>query len=196
MNIRFYKDPDNKIKRFGLNKFTNSIKFYTKYLTVLNHQRCIKVDNTGDEISFEPKKKIMKKYYKTYWNMKQYLPNNPKKILDIGCGLAVIDIFLFCHYYCNKNIKFYLLDKNQIDSNIHGGFKKEASFYNNFDYVQEICDNCGLKNYELVDTIENEINSSKSSGKVSGNISPNFKEGKNQDAYYKKNHKDLKFNNT
>jgi len=178
MDIRFTKDPNNNQKRFGLNPFVGKIKFYKKYLTILRHQRCLNIKdnniNDNEEIQLEDKKKIIKKYYKTYWNMKKYLPPNPLKILDIGCGLAIVDIFLYCHYYRNKNIKYYLLDKTQIDNNIHGGFREEGSFYNNLDYVGEICENSGLTNYELVDATKENIKNMTGLDLVISNISWGF----------------------
>ena len=49
---------------------------------------------------------------------KKYLPNSVKNIMDIGCGLGIINIYLNSIY--EKNITFFLLDKNRIDKKITG----------------------------------------------------------------------------
>ena len=60
--------------------------------------------------------------------IKNYLPNNPSNIMDIGCGLGIINIFLN-QFYKNKP-HFYLLDKNRIDTKIKYGFNKNYESYN------------------------------------------------------------------
>jgi len=156
MKLKFYKGNS---KRFGFNPFVEKLKFYKKYLLLLNYQRAIKFnkDEIEEELGFEQKRKIYKKYYKSYISMKSYLPENPKKILDIGCGLAIVDIFLYCHYYCNKNIKFHLFDKTRIEKKVFFSFRENAAFYNNMDYVAEICEDANLTNYELIDATKENL---------------------------------------
>ena len=126
--MRFFKTETGK--RFGLNPLIKKIKLYKKYNFFLQHQRTIgknnNINNSEEELSFVLKKKICRKYYKSYYSIKKYLPKNPLKILDIGCGLGILDIFLFCHYYANPNIKFYLCDKNISVLKIH--FRDENIF--------------------------------------------------------------------
>ena len=55
---------------------------------------------------------------------KDFLPNKADNILDIGCGLGIIDIFLNKIFSNTSN--FYLLDKNRIDKKIRYGFSKET----------------------------------------------------------------------
>ena len=145
--------------RFGFNSFVKQLKFYKKYLLVLKHQRCLKFnkDEIEEELNHEQKTTIYSRYYGSYYSIKQYLPENPKKILDIGCGLAIVDIFLFCHYYCNKNIKFHLFDKTRIEKKVWGGFRETAAFYNNMDYVAEICEDANLTNFELIDATKQNL---------------------------------------
>ena len=70
-----------------------------------------------------------------------YLPANLDgvNILDIGCGLATIDIALSSR---TKDSVYYLLDKTEdIDPNRKfNGFNAEYVFYNNLDLLREFAD--------------------------------------------------------
>jgi len=70
---------------------------------------------------------------KDYDMIKDFLPNKANSILDIGCGIGLIDIALYKHY--NNNVKLHLLDKtNKIDENTSiRGFNKNYVFYNSMD---------------------------------------------------------------
>lgn len=174
MKIKFNKTDTGK--RFGLNPFVRKLPFYKKYINILNHQRTIRFnkDELEEELNHDQKKKIYKKYYKNYWAIKDYLPKKPKKILDIGCGLGILDIFIFCHYYCNKNIKFYFFDKTRIEKKVWGGFREKAAFYNNMNYVAEICENARLKNYELINATKENLANLKELDLVISSISWGF----------------------
>lgn len=63
-----------------------------------------------------------------YISIKDHLPEYAESILDIGCGIGGIDIYLYKHYKNSANI--YLIDKSAIDDNLHYGFKDHGSFYN------------------------------------------------------------------
>lgn len=69
-------------------------------------------------------------------SLKKYLPNNPKKILDIGCGVAGIDIMLNRHY--DNNPVFYLLDKSEVNSKVYYGLEKKAAYYNSLKLAKEL----------------------------------------------------------
>ena len=59
---------------------------------------------------------------------KEFLPKNVKNIMDIGCGLGIINILLNKFY--NDKTSFYLLDKNRIDKKIKYGFSSNYESYN------------------------------------------------------------------
>ncbi len=63
-----------------------------------------------------------------YISIKDQLPESAENILDIGCGIGGIDIYLYKHYKNSSNI--FLIDKSAIDDNLHYGFKDQGSFYN------------------------------------------------------------------
>lgn len=62
-----------------------------------------------------------------YTSIQPALPSHAANILDIGCGMAGIDVFLFEHY--DRLTRLYLMDKTRLDR-IYYGFEAEASFYN------------------------------------------------------------------
>ncbi len=63
---------------------------------------------------------------KEFEEIQPFLPDRCESALDIGCGVATFDMFLY--QYCGCDI--HLLDKDQQDPKIHYGYEKEGSFYN------------------------------------------------------------------
>ena len=79
---------------------------------------------------------------------KNHIPKNIKTVMDIGCGLGLINILLNNNF---KNInEFYLLDKNIIDHKIKYGFSINYESYNNLLATK--------KTLELNNIDENKIN--------------------------------------
>ena len=95
-----------------------------------------------------------------YLSIVKYLPKSCSTILDIGCGLAGIDIFLHRHYQDYSPI-FYLLDKTYTEKNVYYGFKLKGSFYNSLKMAQTMLINNGLS-FKNIHTLEanknNDIN--------------------------------------
>ena len=67
---------------------------------------------------------------------KEFLPKNVKNIMDIGCGLGIINILLNKFY--NDKTSFYLLDKNRIDKKIKYGFSSNYESYNDLNETKQI----------------------------------------------------------
>ena len=76
---------------------------------------------------------LFKKEFDTF---KNFLPKDLKNIMDIGCGLGIIDILLN-NFYKNK-VNFYLLDKNKIDNKIKYGFSSNYESYNNLNETKNL----------------------------------------------------------
>jgi len=95
---------------------------------------------------------------KDYDMIKDFLPEKINSVLDIGCGIGLIDIALYKHY--NNSIKLHLLDKsNRIDENTSiRGFNKNYVFYNSMDATRETLLNNGISNNDIF-TYEVDINS-------------------------------------
>ena len=95
-------------KRFGRFIFTN---FFVNYFQV-------------DDIE----KHTEELFQKEIELIKNYLPKKAENIMDIGCGLGIINIFLDKIY--NNQPNFFLLDKNRIDKVIKYGFSSNYESYN------------------------------------------------------------------
>ena len=68
--------------------------------------------------------------------IKDYLPKNVENIMDIGCGLGIINIYLNQIY--NNQPNFFLLDKNRIDKEIKYGFSSEYESYNDLNQTKNL----------------------------------------------------------
>ena len=66
---------------------------------------------------------------------KKYLPKSVKNIMDIGCGLGIINIYLNRIF---NNPKFFLLDKNRIDKKIKYGFSDNYESYNDLNETKNL----------------------------------------------------------
>lgn len=83
--------------------------------------------------------------YETYnANLVPFLPDHvPQKVLDIGCGMALYDTFVFKRYGQNSNFSLYLLDKStdEVHSNgfKQGGFNPvgKFSFYTSLECARQ-----------------------------------------------------------
>ena len=102
-------------KRFGRFLFTN---FFVHFFQ--NQKLDVSVQNL---------------FEKEYETIKNFLPSNASNILDIGCGLAILDIFLAQNY---EKPNFFLIDKNKVDLKIKYGFSKNYESYNNLNETKKI----------------------------------------------------------
>lgn len=98
----------------------------TKAKLFLNHQR-------GGWGRMTPED-LYQGAYETYnTSLGPFLPLQiPEKVLDIGCGMALYDTFVFKKYGENANLSMYLLDKSTDEVHSpgfkNGGFNKAAKF--------------------------------------------------------------------
>ena len=74
--------------------------------------------------------------YSEYLLIKPYLPSNIEAILDIGCGIAGINVFIYNHY--KNNINIYLIDKTSTHELIHYDFNKTGAFYNSLAAAKQV----------------------------------------------------------
>lgn len=93
---------------------------------------------------------------KEYGIIKRYLPKNCRTVLDIGCGVAGIDVLIHKHYH-SRDIKFYLLDKTSIETNVFYMFEKRGAFYNSLSVDRELLILNGIyeDNIELLEATGN-----------------------------------------
>lgn len=89
--------------------------------------------------------------------IKDFLPNELENIMDIGCGLGIINIFLNKIYLNSPN--FYLLDKNHVDNKIKYGFSDNYESYNDLDETRKILLDNGIKDNRInIFNVDNDIN--------------------------------------
>lgn len=136
-----------------INKFN---KEYFKYLipqrTRLTTEYALTKDSSDEQINDA----LTTMMIKDYDMIKSSLPTQVDNILDIGCGLGLIDLALYNHY--NGNININLLDKTNTiseDTSVRG-FNKEYIFYNSMDATTETLTSNGvaesaLHTYEVSD---------------------------------------------
>ena len=103
-------------KNFGRLIFTN---FFVNYFQVQNFEKIT------EEL-----------FYKEFKTFKNYLPNSPENIMDIGCGLGIINIYL--NEFFEKKPVFFLLDKNKVDRKITYGFSSNYESYNDLNETKNI----------------------------------------------------------
>jgi len=83
--------------------------------------------------------------------MNSYLKGlSPKCVLDLGCGIGRIGVYLFKRYEW-KNIRFVLADGDSGKKQLHGIRTGRNDFYNSMNATREFCEANGMKNVELLD---------------------------------------------
>lgn len=78
-----------------------------------------------------------------YVNISNYLPLKVKNILDIGCGIGGIDVFLSKHYL-QQNPNFYLLDKTEMPRKVYYSLTKKGCYYNSLSVTKNFLVNNGI----------------------------------------------------
>jgi len=81
-------------------------------------------------------RKFKKGIHAEFSLIEPYLPTDSQNVLDIGSGMAAVDILISKHY--GHKIDIHLLDKTMLDTDIYYGFKDKASFYNSFELARKI----------------------------------------------------------
>ena len=88
--------------------------------------------------------------------IKNFIPKSVNNIMDIGCGLGILDVLLN-DFYINKP-SFYLLDKNRTDRKIKYGFSTNYESYNDLNETKQILlDNNIDKNQIFLFDVDKEI---------------------------------------
>jgi SAM-dependent methyltransferase len=76
-----------------------------------------------------------------YEEIKPYLPERASRILDIGCGIAGIDVLLYAAYKERGDPDLYLLDRSEMSVGGSGGryrFKDSDRFYNSLAETEKL----------------------------------------------------------
>lgn len=75
--------------------------------------------------------------------IREYLPGEVDSILDIGCGVGGINVFLKDHYG-SEDLDFYLFDKTEVSSYVYYQFNQEAAYYNSLEVAREMMETNGV----------------------------------------------------
>jgi SAM-dependent methyltransferase len=95
---------------------------------------------------------------KEYELMKPYLPDKAELILDIGCGVGGIDVYIYNHYDVPH---MFLMDSELVSREPIYGFDRGVSYYNSFDATKALMMANDVYNFSLlnldirIDTIKN-----------------------------------------
>lgn len=74
-----------------------------------------------------------------YQIMKEYLPARARAILDIGCGVAGIDVLLYQHYVKKGTRPFLsLLDKTEMPKKVYYGLEQNGCYYNSLACARDL----------------------------------------------------------
>lgn len=100
-----------------------------------------------------------------YESIRNFLPARCSAILDIGCGVAGIDVFL-ADTYRPERPRIVLLDRTRTETEVFYGFKNKGAFYNSLEVARSLLMANGLPegSVELVEATDN--NDINVSGKV------------------------------
>jgi SAM-dependent methyltransferase len=85
-----------------------------------------------------------------YVQMAPFLPPTVGQVLDVGCGLGGIDLFLHRHY--RQGLNLVLLDREGRSGSFYG-FRAQAAFYNSLDLTRALLCANGVRN-DHVSTFE------------------------------------------
>jgi len=85
---------------------------------------------------------LTKMVLKDYSMIEKFLPDSVNNVLDIGCGIGLINIPVY-HKYENPHI--YLLDKTELDTTKISGFNQAYKFYNSMDAAKNTLNENGVK---------------------------------------------------
>ena len=122
-------------------KIKNFNKEYLKYLfpqrTRLTTEYSLNLESEQSQVDDS----ITTMVQKDFDMIKDFLPSNCNRILDIGCGLALIDIFLYKHY---QTPGIYLLDKTELNTDKISGFNEKYKCYNSMEAAKETLINNGV----------------------------------------------------
>jgi len=110
----------------------------------------------------EIKDHYLREIREEYRSIREYLPDTVTSILDVGCGIGGINLYLSRHYEDHQPI-FYLFDKTEVSDSVYYQFKDNAAFYNSLTVAKEALkrNNVNEKNLYTLDADEFEPSSLK-----------------------------------
>ena len=127
------------------NKWLNKIVIRIPFLTY-NHMVLFE----AWLLKFRIKRLFSEDMEREYESIKKSLPKNLSSVLDIGCGVAGIDVMIARHYEkLWKKVNFYLLDKTELNKKVFYGIEKTAAYYNSLDVARDFLIANGVSNEDI-----------------------------------------------
>ena len=142
------KIPDNAVK-YILFQRTDYLRLTrTLFYRVAKRLFPFTIYNQAVAIESRLRASRVKTLYETdlkndYCAIKEFLPKTCCNVLDIGCGVAGINVFINGHYP-DRAVNFYLLDKSQVDRTVFYGFNPKGEFYNSLEIAREMLTKNGI----------------------------------------------------
>lgn len=78
-----------------------------------------------------------------YATIRKALPAQCDAVLDVGCGVAGLDVFLERHYR-GRGAHFYLLDKSRTEKKVYYDMNARGAFYNSLGVAEELLSSNGV----------------------------------------------------
>jgi SAM-dependent methyltransferase len=145
------KLPKNSIKYILFQRTSylkNNISF--RFLTYLGYFKSfykLSVNLKSFFFSSAIKSEFSRDMESEYSKLKQHLPQDANSVLDIGCGVAGVDVFISNHY--NNKINIFLVDKTEIDKNVYYHYEKRGSFYNSLNIAKSLLEINGIDSHKI-----------------------------------------------
>lgn len=86
--------------------------------------------------------------FQEYQSLAQVLPAKCTAVLDIGCGVAGIDVFLYRHYQ-TQPVHFYLLDKSHVEKQVWYLFNNDGAFYTSLPVAKRVLVHNGVPEHRV-----------------------------------------------
>jgi hypothetical protein len=96
--------------------------------------------------------KYLRECFLDYESIRKFIPKQIYNSLDIGCGLAGIDSFIFREYSKANNVHLHLADKDGETENIQYNYRQTADIYNNLENTVKFLIDQGLPKSALSTT--------------------------------------------
>jgi SAM-dependent methyltransferase len=125
-----------------------------KLLPFLNYERSVSLEAKLRNASIC--REYLEDIAQEYASIKDYLPKECERLMDIGCGVAGIDLFLDRHYG-DRHPHIYLLDKSHIEEKVFYLYKDKGAFYNSLEVAREVLTSNGIDSdhVHLVEATDN-----------------------------------------
>lgn len=91
--------------------------------------------------------------------IRPHLPARIEHMLDIGCGIAGLDVVLYQHYRSNPDLKITLLDHTDLCTVPRYGFRERKEFYNALDISSAVLlhNNVPMSVFQTLDAADDEF---------------------------------------